>query len=208
MPRGEDTLAGMPTGESPPTASARTLSPIAAGFLEDLRGWTPVSPAQRRLQQDYVDLAAQGDEAFRRRPRPEHLTASCFIFDDTLTQVLLCFHGKGRFWVQLGGHIEDADDSVPEAAFREAAEESGLTTLRPLRRTPVDLNVHPLGSGFSHCTAHWDVGYAAIAPRDARIVVSEESDDVAWWPVDRLPTDAADEFDVRLHTVLTELGVS
>lgn len=188
------------------TPTSRVLSPIASGFLEDLLSWTPVSPQQRRLRQDYLALAAQGDEPFRRRPRPEHFTASCFIFDETLTHVLLCYHGKGRFWVQLGGHIEDADDAVPDAAFREAAEESGLTALRPLRRGPVDLNVHPLGSGFSHCTAHWDIGYAGIAPREARIVVSEESEDVAWWPVDRLPADAAPEFDVRLQTVLTELG--
>ncbi|MGQ7787635.1 NUDIX domain-containing protein [Nesterenkonia sp. K-15-9-6] len=197
----------MPTGSTPATtpAPALDLSPIPTGLLDDLRGWAPVAPEQRRLRQDYVDLAAQGDEPFRRRPRSEHFTASCFIFDETLTQVLLCFHGKGRFWVQLGGHIEDGDDSVSEAAFREAAEESGLTTLRPLRRTPVDLNVHPLGSGFSHCTAHWDIGYAAIAHQEAPIVVSEESEDVAWWPVDRLPSDAADEFDIRLRTVLTEL---
>ncbi|GAB3186688.1 NUDIX domain-containing protein [Nesterenkonia suensis] len=198
----------MLTGVSPTPTSARCLSPIAAGFLEDLRGWTPVAPAQRRLQQDFEDLAAQGDEPFRRRPRPEHFTASCFIFDETLTRVLLCFHGKGRFWVQLGGHIEDGDDSVPEAAFREAAEESGLTALRPLRRTPVDLNVHPLSSGFSHCTAHWDIGYAAIAHQEAPIVVSEESEDVRWWPVDHLPADVAPEFDTRLQVVLTELGTA
>lgn len=188
----------------PPTS--RAASPITTGLLEDLQSWTPVSPQQQVLKQDYLALAAQGDGPFRRRPRPEHFTASCFIFDETLTQVLLCFHGKGRFWVQLGGHIEDADESVPEAAFREAAEESGLTELRPLAQRPVDLNRHSLGPGFSHCTVHWDIGYAAIAPRDARIVVSAESEDVAWWPVDRPPADAADEFDVRLQVVLTEIG--
>ncbi|MDZ5077658.1 NUDIX hydrolase [Nesterenkonia sp. HG001] len=189
---------------TPPTHLA--LSPIAARFLADLEAWSPASAQQERLRQDYLALALHGDEPFRRRPRPEHFTASCFIFDETLTQVLLCFHSKGRFWVQLGGHIEDSDDSVLEAAFREAVEESGLTSLRPLHRRPVDLNVHPLGSGFSHCTAHWDIGYAAIAPRDAQIMVSEESEDVAWWPVDRLPEDVAPEFDVRLQVVLTELG--
>ncbi|GAA1184573.1 NUDIX domain-containing protein [Nesterenkonia xinjiangensis] len=183
-------------------------TPLAERFVADLRSWHPRMPQQERLKQEYLALADQGDEPFRRRPRREHLTASCFVFDEALTQVLLCFHRKGQFWVQLGGHIEDGDGSVPAAAFREAAEESGLQTLRPLRRRPVDLNVHALGSGFSHCTAHWDVGYAAVAPRGAQLVVSEESEELRWWPVKALPAGVAAELDTRLRGVLTELGAA
>lgn len=181
-------------------------SPITTAFAGELGAWRPADTGQEALRRRYLDLLARGDEAWRRDPRPEHLTASCFVFDASFSHVLLCFHGKGRFWVQLGGHIEDDDASVADAAFREVAEESGLGDLAPVRRTPVDLNIHALGSGFTRCTAHWDVGFAAVASPDAEIVVSEESDDVAWWPVDDLPDGIADQFDQRLATVLAELG--
>lgn len=186
-----------------PTTSPSALT---TAFAEDLDSWRPVDTGQDDLRRRYLDLLAHGDEAWRRHPRPEHLTASCFVFDASFSHVLLCFHGKGRFWVQLGGHIEDDDASVADAAFREVAEESGLEAITPVRRAPADLNIHSLGSGFTRCTAHWDVGFAAVASRDAEILVSEESDDVAWWPVDALPDGLADQFDQRLATVLAELG--
>ena len=34
---------------------------------------------------------------------------------------------------------------------------------------------------------HLDVRYVAVAPQGATPVVSEESTDVRWWPVDALP---------------------
>ncbi|MFP3813739.1 hypothetical protein, partial [Bacillus sp. SIMBA_005] len=45
----------------------------------------------------------------------EATVASCVVFDETLTQTLLVFHGKGQFWVQPGGHAEDGDASIMEA---------------------------------------------------------------------------------------------
>ena len=39
---------------------------------------------------------------------------------------------------------------------------------------------------------HLDVRFLAVADPDAVPLVSEESLDVRWWPVDRLPTQDAD----------------
>jgi hypothetical protein len=41
---------------------------------------------------------------------------------------------------------------------------------------------------------HLDVMYAAIAREGARHEISEESLDVAWWPVDALPDDHLEPF--------------
>ena len=40
---------------------------------------------------------------------------------------------------------------------------------------------------------HWDVQFLAVVPRDARAIMSEESDDLRWFPLDALPdgTDAS-----------------
>lgn len=54
-------------------------------------------------------------------------------------------------------------------------------------REPIELHAHELGSGFTRCTEHLDVRYAAWAPDGAEEQISEESDDLAWWPVDALP---------------------
>ncbi len=60
-----------------------------------------------------------------------------------------------------------------------------------------DLVLHPqlvhldrhrlLAAGFGRCAEHLDLRYAAVADDAQAYAVSEESLDVAWWPVDALP---------------------
>lgn len=151
------------------------------------------------LRDEYLGFAsAHGPAALERSGGSEHVTASCFVLSPELDEVLLCYHRKGRFWVQLGGHIEPGDASVAAAALREAAEESGLDGLALLSPLPLDLDRHALSSGFGRCSRHWDIGYGALADPAAPLVVSDESDDLAWWPVDELPAEVPPGFASRL----------
>jgi 8-oxo-dGTP pyrophosphatase MutT (NUDIX family) len=111
--------------------------------------------------------------------------------------VLLCLHKKGRFWVQLGGHIESSDTSVAAAALREAREEGGIPGLRPWGTTPLDVNRHALSAAFGPCRTHWDVGYAAVVVPAASPVASPQPD--------RLPTGVVDGLAERLDTVVAEM---
>src|SRR5665811_1849561 len=104
--------------------------------------------------------------ALARKGGPEHLTGSCFVLTPDLSRVLLCFHRKGQFWVQLGGHVEPGDASVAAAAYREAREEGGITDLRPFGSMPLDVDRHSLSSGFGACRVHWDcLLYTSPSPR-------------------------------------------
>ena len=143
---------------------------------------------------------AGGDSSLQRNGGPEHVTGSCFVFTPDFSHVLLCFHRKGQFWVQFGGHVESTDASVAAAAQREAREESGISDLTLLSPAIMDLDRHDLHSGFS-CTAHWDVGYAAVVRSDASILVSDESEDVRWFPVTQLPVQVPEGFRARLEGV-------
>ena len=145
-------------------------------------------------------LNSAGDAALRRNGGPEHVTGSCFVFSPEFDHVLLCFHRKGQFWVQFGGHIESKDASVAEAAQRETREESGVSDLVLLSPAIMDLDRHDLHSGFS-CTAHWDVGFAAAITPDVEISVSDESEDVRWFPINELPAQVPAGFGARLERV-------
>lgn len=145
-------------------------------------------------------LNEAGDAALRRDGGPEHVTGSCFVFSPGFDRVLLCFHRKGQFWVQFGGHLEPEDASVAEAAQREAREESGIGDLVLLSPAIMDLDRHDLHSGFS-CTAHWDVGFAAVISPNVMTSVSHESEDVRWFPINDLPAQVPASFSVRLEQV-------
>jgi 8-oxo-dGTP pyrophosphatase MutT (NUDIX family) len=174
----------------------------AGRLSSELAEWAAPA-ALAGLRDEYLAfLAEHGDAALERDGGSEHVTASCFVLSPALDRVLLCYHRKGRFWVQLGGHVESADASVPAAAEREAREESGLPALTLLGDVPLDLDRHGLGGGFGRCSAHWDIGYGAIADPAQPFAVSDESDALAWWPVDALPEDVPPGFPERLAGAL------
>ncbi|WP_243719287.1 NUDIX hydrolase [Actinomadura sp. KC06] len=114
-----------------------------------------------------------------------HITASTAVLDASRNRVLLTLHAKFKLWFQLGGHCEPGDATLAGVALREATEESGIGDLR-LLPGPVQLDRHAVRC-HPGGTWHLDVQYAAIAPADARHTVSDESDALAWFPVDGLP---------------------
>ena len=68
-------------------------------------------------------LLSAGPVAMTREHRSGHVTASTMVVDAAGSRVLLCLHGRMNRWVQLGGHCEPGDNSLLEAAVREAWEE-------------------------------------------------------------------------------------
>ena len=183
-------------------------SVAAATLQRQLRAWTPDSQSQDALRHEYLAfLARSGERALSRDGDRSHITASCFVFTPDLSAVLLCFHKKGQFWVQLGGHIEVADESVSAAAFREAVEESGVA-VTPVDSRPFDVDRHHLGAGFRHCDVHWDVGFAAYADRTSTAVASDESEAVRWWPVGALPSAVPPGFPSRVARILAAVSAA
>jgi 8-oxo-dGTP pyrophosphatase MutT (NUDIX family) len=175
----------------------------AEGTHAVLADWTPSTPEQAALRDEYlVFVDEHGAAALDRDGGPEHLTASCFVLTPAFDKVLLSFHRKGRFWVQLGGHVEASDGSLGEAALREAREEGGIEALTLWSVVPVDVDRHGLGDGFARCSVHWDVGFVAFAAPDAVPTVSDESEDVRWFPVAALPDVTPAGFPARLSAVL------
>ncbi|WP_154791976.1 NUDIX hydrolase [Occultella kanbiaonis] len=123
-----------------------------------------------------------------RHGTPAHLTASCIVLDADRTHVLLTLHAKIGIWLPFGGHFEPEDASIRDAAERETREESGLSGVQ--LGELVDLDRHALpASAYSHCTEHLDLRFVGVDPSGrTEPVVSDESDDVRWWPLDALPT--------------------
>ena len=164
-------------------------TPSHADALAVLGSWTPPSPEQAALRERYVALLEARPDAMSRECRPDHLTASTLVLDWAAERVLLTLHAKSGRWFQLGGHVEPGDTTLAGAALREALEESGLPTADlALDPVPVVLDAHAVpfcwpGEGVHHL----DVMFVARARTGAGHARSEESLDLAWWPVDALP---------------------
>lgn len=166
-----------------------TLSPevLRADARATLAGWAAPTPEQTALRERYVAHLDAHRDGMTRACVPDHLTASTLVLSHDHTRVLLTLHAKARRWFQFGGHCEPADAALAGAALREAGEESGLVGL-VIDPVPVQLSEHAVPfCGPGGDVHHLDVRFLAVAGADAVHAVSEESLDVAWWPVEALP---------------------
>ena len=120
------------------------------------------------------------------RERPDFVwavIASLYVGNVILLVLNLPLVGR---WVQLGGHCEPADITIAGAALREAREESGIADLQ-IDPAPVHLDIHPITCSLGHPTRHFDVRFRIVAPTGAVPVMSDESVDLRFFPVDHLP---------------------
>lgn len=180
------------------------MSSLLASVTAAVEDWCARDAAEDAVRADFVEaLRDHGPAALERSGPPTHVTASAFVFDQDARHVLLCFHGKGRFWVQPGGHLEAGDACVEDAALRELREETGVSPALLDGVRVADLDHHALGGGFGRCASHLDIGVVGhVTDTHAPLVVSDESDAVAWWPLAALPPESAPGLADRLARVL------
>jgi 8-oxo-dGTP pyrophosphatase MutT (NUDIX family) len=149
-----------------------------------LVAYAPGDAAQLELRKDYLDYLRAHTDGTRRECRPDHLTASAIVVDAQAGRVLLGLHAKARLWLQMGGHIEDGDETIVAAALREAVEESGIGGLQAWSESPLRLDRHPAPCGARY---HLDVQFLVLAPTWAEPVASPEQLDLRWCAFDALP---------------------
>jgi 8-oxo-dGTP pyrophosphatase MutT (NUDIX family) len=155
-------------------------------LLAQLERYQPADALEARHHRAIAALVADADGAFDRGHfAPGHITASCFIVDGS-DALLLHHHRRLNRWLQMGGHVE-GDERPHEAALREGAEESGLRDLTLAADGIFDLDIHviPAGKGEPE-HRHFDVRYVArTAAPHALVIDRDESNDLAWVPLDR-----------------------
>jgi 8-oxo-dGTP pyrophosphatase MutT (NUDIX family) len=156
-----------------------------------LSGWSAPDDEQDRLRRLYVAHTETYADALSRECHPDHLTASAIIFSADHQRVLLTLHRIIKRWLQTGGHCESDDVTLAGAALREGREESGIADLA-IQPSPVLLSRHEVPCGPIKPAHHLDVQYVAVAPAQAQHVISDESDDLAWFDVDALPDQTDD----------------
>ncbi len=98
----------------------------------------------------------------------------------TRTHTLLTHHLKLEKWLQLGGHA-DGESDLLDVAAREAGEESGLASLRPLHRAIFDVDRHLIPArDAAPAHDHYDLRFIFEADGRERVIVSTESKALAW----------------------------
>jgi 8-oxo-dGTP pyrophosphatase MutT (NUDIX family) len=163
--------------------SARSLNESATALLTEFRG---EDDHEESLRHTLLAFLGSAPEGCLRSHVPGHITASSLVIDDNHEKVLLTLHPRVGKWIQLGGHCEKSDESIVSAALREATEESGINDLR-IDAKLLAVHTHPITCSLGKPTRHLDLRFLVYADPAAEPKISDESIDLAWWPVTALP---------------------
>lgn len=159
--------------------SYHPLTTMRQALKELVQSHTPFDHTEAIHTQATHEFLLRNENCVSRSNLHGHITASAWLLCPQKKQTLLTHHKKLDRWLQPGGHIED-DDTVQEAALREAREESGIIDLRMSGSSIFDIDVHKIPANKEvpeHL--HYDLRFLLIAGH-MELVISEESNDLTW----------------------------
>jgi 8-oxo-dGTP pyrophosphatase MutT (NUDIX family) len=173
--------------------------------VEVISAMTPTTTAEASVREAFLAFLAARPDAMWRSCLAGHLTASAIVLDPRRRAVLLTLHPRVRKWLQLGGHCDAGDQTLLDAAAREAREESGIGALS-FDPAPLGLDVYPITCSLGVPTRHFDVRFLAVAPEGAEPVRSAESLDLRWFGWDDLPDNTSGELAELIEVARLRLG--
>ncbi|HJR88918.1 MAG TPA: NUDIX domain-containing protein [Aeromicrobium sp.] len=166
-----------------------------------LASWVAPDTAQEALRSSFIDFLDARPDGMLRQCQPDHLTGSALIVRGGAVgqaDVLLVHHAKAAKWLQTGGHCEQTDRTLSQAALREAREESGIEDLT-VDPVPLQLSRHhvPFCGPPPRGGHHLDVQFLVHAPADAASKAGEDQDETRWFPLDADAIPEPTDQDVR-----------
>lgn len=152
-------------------------------------------PAERPVVDDLRRLIDEGANVTSRKEARGHVTCGGIVIGAD-GKLLMIHHRALDRWLFPGGHLEEQDASLRDAALREIAEETGLhpQNLRKLGghfdRIPIHIDCHPIPANPAKQEPehrHFDFRFVFRAQPQAFAPQEEEVWGCAWVALDQAP---------------------
>ncbi|GAA5481783.1 NUDIX hydrolase [Haloferula sargassicola] len=167
-------------------------------LIDALLAYREAHPDEKDTVDRFHAFVRGQSDCFERSLAIGHITGSAWVVDRSGGNVLLTHHAKLDRWLQLGGHADGVADPLA-VAFTEAREESGLDDFEAVSRDIFDLDIHPIPARRDEPEhLHYDVRYVLRATGPTDYTVSDESHDLAWIPLEKVPNYTTDPSMLRM----------
>lgn len=152
---------------------------------EQIKAYTPSNEQEIKEKELILSYIDQFDNIFERENEMAHMTASSWLVNKERTKVLMIYHNIYNSWAWTGGHA-DGDRDLLHVAIKEAMEETGLTTVKPVTEDIFSLEIlgvngHVKRGKFVGTHMHLNVTYLLEAEeKEALHVKPDENSGVKW----------------------------
>lgn len=152
---------------------------------EVITAYVPTCEQEERDQALMLAFLDANPDCLTRDNLVAHFTASAWVVNPSRDKVLMVYHNIYDSWSWTGGHA-DGDADLQQVAYREAREETGIETLKPLSEGPVSLEVitvdgHVKKGKYVSSHLHLNLTYLFEADEAQALSVREdENSGVAW----------------------------
>lgn len=182
--------------------------------MEQIRGYTPCNGQEEADKQLFLHWLEQDTDISRRESLSAHLTASAWVVNPERNKVLMAYHNLYDSWAWLGGHA-DGNWDLQAVAAREAVEESGISSVRPLCDDPISLEIltvsgHEKKGRYVSCHLHLNLTYLFEAKEESALQICPgENSAVAWIPFEQIAQRSTEPWFIeRIYSKLTEKSAS
>ena len=168
-------------------------------LIDEVRSYIPRCDQEARDREEMLARMERGENLLTRENTAAHWTASAWVVSPDRRHVLMAYHNIYKSWAWLGGHA-DGEEDLLSVALREAKEESGITSIRPLSGEMISLEILPVAGHMkrgeyvsSH--VHLNATYLFEADMDEPLTAKpDENSAVGWIRADELKDKVSEEW--------------
>lgn len=99
--------------------------------IKRLEKYITYNEQERKDKELILEQLRSNDRALYRDSTSAHVTVSAWVVNEKHDKVLMAYHNIYDSWAWLGGHA-DGEQNLLSVAIKEACEESGVKSVRPL----------------------------------------------------------------------------
>lgn len=151
----------------------------------ELAAYVPYNEQEAVDKAILLEALSRCPDLYTRDNRVLHLSASSWITNAARGRVLMIYHNIYDSWAWTGGHA-DGERDLLSVAIREAREETGLTSVRPLSESifsieTLTVNPHIRRGVFVPAHLHLNVTYLLCADESEPLKHKPDENSAAAW---------------------------
>ena len=156
--------------------------------IESYKTYNEQEEVDKKIMLKYIH---DFDDVLTRQNEYGHFSSSSFILNKERTKTLMIYHKIYNSWAWTGGHC-DGESNLLKVAMKEAKEETGIKTVKPINNDIYSLEIivvdgHEKRGKYVGSHVHLNVTYLLEADENEELhIKADENSGVKWVPINEV----------------------